>query len=64
MVIKGLKVKIPPIKPMTWKQKVYDKGVATEARKKTFLTAKAGHMGEDSIDTSGTEITICSSCMV
>ena len=46
VVIKGLKVKIPPIKPMTWKQKVYDKGVATEARKKTFLTAKAGHMGE------------------
>ena len=49
---------------MIWKQKVCENGVTAEVRKKAFLTTKTGHIGEDSIDTSGTEINICPSCMI
>lgn len=39
-------------------KKACDKGVATETRKKAFLTTEAGHRGKDGIDTNCTKSTL------
>ena len=41
-----------------------NKGVATETRKKVFLTTEAGHREKDGIDTSCTKSTLWLSCIV